>query len=272
MEEVNTIVYHPRRLVETAPAPGCFYLSRHAHLRVLERTRLSGCQIIERLNMRACAWLRRRTSSDCYYALAYCAATDVFVIAVIAPNKRVLKTILTREQWEINCGPIPAVHLLLAKLASAQSLDPDLEAAEPVEPPVVGPMLPEITTGLSMQAWARIGESKKKKSLVLLGRVPQVEVESLMLGQTRGSFSTSFRKDVTRLLCERPFFKDWLGQGLGSLDNLLPEATDFYLGFSKRHGITKIFTFETISHVVRDLWLPDGEPHTSLSQPSMFAT
>lgn len=98
-----------------------FELSPHAELRVLERTGISGGQLLDRLSSGACFWLDRRGGAGERYALVYCATHEVHVVAVAALGPPAwLKTVLTLQQWEASYGRVAPICLALARQAVLQ--------------------------------------------------------------------------------------------------------------------------------------------------------
>jgi len=122
-----------------------YKLSTHAVSRALERTSLSPGSLIDRIVSNACVWLPARLPEHHRHALVYCARTDSFVVAIVHQTDRVLKTVVTLEQWEGTYWKVADIWLALAQHAAAQYLLPaDAVAAAaagtatPPEPVTIG--------------------------------------------------------------------------------------------------------------------------------------
>lgn len=101
-----------------------FEISPHAELRILERTNLSGGQILQRINENSCYWLDDNKNLNRKYAIIYFASEKLYIIAVIAINDKVVVTLLNVEQFERDYGIIPYVYLSLARQLALQKLEP----------------------------------------------------------------------------------------------------------------------------------------------------
>jgi len=99
-----------------------YKISKHAIGRVLERTSLSIGQLLDRLNSNGIAWLPAKLPEGHRHALVYCATSERFVVAVIKEADRVVKTIVTLEQWENMYRKVANVWLTLAIHAAAHGL------------------------------------------------------------------------------------------------------------------------------------------------------
>lgn len=235
------------RPANPAPPKAAFGMSTHAHLRVLERTELSGAQLLERVNRRACAWLPRRSDWDTYFALVYCALSDIFVVAVIAPDTYVLKTVLTQHQWQTTYGIIAPVQFSLAQLAAAQSTVPVDQVA-----PVLAPVEASTPTkGLCLYVLAAFDNGGEISRAVLLGMVPEHEVRALGLGRITRPYPVEVRQHIGQVLVEQDFFLAWLSARL--LDSGRPPESfaQFYLSFSRHPPYTHSAVRHEITSEVR---------------------
>lgn len=102
-----------------------YTFSKHAVVRVLERTHLSVGQLLDRLNNNSIAWLPAKMPEGHRHALVYCASSGSFIVAVLAEADRVVKTVVTLEQWENMYRKVANIWLTLAVHAAAQGLQPD---------------------------------------------------------------------------------------------------------------------------------------------------
>jgi hypothetical protein len=125
-----------------------YTFSKHAVVRVLERTHLSVGQLLDRLNRNSIAWLPAKMPEGHRHALVYCASSGSFVVAILVEADRVVKTVVTLEQWENMYRPVANIWLTLAMHAAAQGLQAQLsdessaagapderKAAKPAEEP-----------------------------------------------------------------------------------------------------------------------------------------
>ena len=99
-----------------------YQLSTHAVSRALERTSLSPGSLIDRIDGNAVAWLPARLPENHGHALVYCGLTDSFVVAILQKTDRVLKTVVTLEQWECMYWKVADIWLALAQHAAAHRL------------------------------------------------------------------------------------------------------------------------------------------------------
>jgi hypothetical protein len=98
---------------------------------------------------------------------------------------------------------------------------------------------------------------KEKIREVLLGKVPPVEIMQLNLGRVREPYSTLLRTDVAKNICQKPFFKNWLGQRLVEQEEILVEITEIYLSYGKNSAFANWSLRECITPLVREIWLSD---------------
>lgn len=99
-----------------------YKISNHAAVRILERTSLSIGQLLDRLSANGVAWLPAKLPEGHRHALIYCARSERFLVAVIHEADRVVKTIVTLEQWENMYRKVANVWMSLAIHAAAQGL------------------------------------------------------------------------------------------------------------------------------------------------------
>lgn len=97
-----------------------YQLSKHALLRVLERTNLAPGQLLDRLAAGAVAWLPASLPAGHRHALVYCATSQSFVVAIILDDGLLVKTVVALEQWENMYRPVTDIWRALAIHAAAQ--------------------------------------------------------------------------------------------------------------------------------------------------------
>jgi hypothetical protein len=97
-----------------------YQLSKHALLRVLERTNLSPGQLLDRLAAGAVAWLPASMPAGHRHALVYCATSQSFVVAIILEAERLVKTVVELAQWENMYRTVTDIWRSLAIHAAAQ--------------------------------------------------------------------------------------------------------------------------------------------------------
>jgi hypothetical protein len=103
-----------------------YTFSKHAVVRVLERTHLSLGQLLDRLNNNGIAWLPAKMPEGHRHALVYCASSGTFIVAILVEADRVVKTVVTLEQWENMYRKVANIWLTLAMHAAAQGLQVEL--------------------------------------------------------------------------------------------------------------------------------------------------
>jgi len=110
-----------------------YTFSKHAVVRVLERTHLSVGQLLDRLNSNSIAWLPAKMPAGHRHALVYCASSGSFIVAILVEADRVVKTVVTLEQWENMYRKVANIWLTLAMHAAVQGLrtDPATAAGTP---------------------------------------------------------------------------------------------------------------------------------------------
>lgn len=92
-------------------------LTHHASERVFERTRLTASEVSAMLENKHFYWAETPKVGKSSFALVYDALAEQYVVAVVAPYDRNIKTLLTLEQFEYTYHPVSHAAKLLARLA-----------------------------------------------------------------------------------------------------------------------------------------------------------
>ena len=92
-------------------------LSHHASERAFERTRLTASEVSALIEQKHFYWASSPREGKTSFALVYDALAGQFVVAVVAPYDRRVKTLLTLEQFEQTYFTVSPAAKLLARLA-----------------------------------------------------------------------------------------------------------------------------------------------------------
>jgi hypothetical protein len=106
-------------------------LSRHAQERVFQRTHLTPLEVQLMLDNRQFCWARRPRASEDRYAVVYDVVAKDYLVAVVEPKGRVVKTVLTLEQFEASHFRVSDAVRLLCRLTLVQQPDNSMEPKSP---------------------------------------------------------------------------------------------------------------------------------------------
>lgn len=229
-----------------------YVLSTHAELRVLERTNLSGGQLLQRLNTRACVWLPRRGVDGEWYALVHCLGSQTYVVCVIADVQPVLKTVLTLEMWENDCGVLPFIWLALARTALVQSIAATVEPASGTTRPDGKPSTkdkPDYWVDCLLELAAT--PEGQAPALLALGRLNREELVSFGMEPPRSimrpTWKNSFESQLRRLL-KKADVHAWLLTQLAEHQDVVERATRLVVkfGVAEREAVRTLDMTETL--------------------------
>lgn len=217
-----------------------YVLSTHAELRVLERTNLSGGQLLHRLNTRACVWLPRRGAEGEWYALVHCMGSQTYVVCVIAGALPVLKTVLTLQMWENDYGTLPFIWLALARIALVQSIaGSEAPPASPAAPAQKDKPAYWVDFSLELAPEVDIDADNGAAQacapvLLALGRLTRDELVSFGMEPprsiTRPTWKNTFDSQLRRLM-KKPDLHGWLLTHLAEHQTVVERATRLLAGF-----------------------------------------
>ncbi|MCC5612422.1 hypothetical protein LC612_38385 [Nostoc sp. CHAB 5834] len=111
-------------------------VSRHAAFRVVERSGLGPRSIQEMLEKEQYFWAIKPLEGHRRYALIFDSCTGGYVVAILAPAKLEVITVLTQDQFETWRGsPLSPMRMHLARIALMKGELQDVEEPKPVPSP-----------------------------------------------------------------------------------------------------------------------------------------
>ena len=180
-------------------------LSYHAQDRVFQRTRLTPIEVQRILDRREYCWAEVERDSDARYAVVFDVVSKGYVVAVVCRENRVVKTVLTLEQFEFSAFPISDTVKLLARLAILPK-----SALPEVGLTVKGAGVADLDNGY---LW-RFMVKDCHRTLFRLSPLTQQQV-----GEMAGKFPVALRKKVMfregRRVVATAAFLSWVAEQLG---------------------------------------------------------
>jgi hypothetical protein len=108
-------------------------LTHHASERVFQRSRLTASEVSAMLEKKHFYWAETPKVGKSCFALVFDALAQQYVVAVVAPYDRNIKTLLTLEQFEETYHPVSHAAKLLARLAIFAGEGPQTTVPNPVD-------------------------------------------------------------------------------------------------------------------------------------------